>query len=104
MNEKYLEAVKTIKTAVLRSQSRAAKYTNIEMLSLYYVISGYVSDNSRVGTWSGDQIDSHGYRFSDEGFLGNQHRIEVDGEEFFADLLFFQRDLKALVVIELKKD
>lgn len=36
-------------------------------------------------------------------FVGNQHRIEVDGEEFFADLLFFQRDLKALVVIELKK-
>ena len=36
-------------------------------------------------------------------FIGNQHRIEVDGEEFFADLLFFQRDLKALVVIELKK-
>ncbi|MGI6334430.1 MAG: PDDEXK nuclease domain-containing protein [Saccharofermentanales bacterium] len=36
-------------------------------------------------------------------FVGNQHRIEVGGEEFFADLLFFQRDLKALVVIELKK-
>ena len=36
-------------------------------------------------------------------FVGNQHRIEVDGEEFFADLLFFQRDLKSLVVIELKK-
>lgn len=36
-------------------------------------------------------------------FVGNQHRIEVDGEEFFADLLFFQRDLKALVVVELKK-
>ena len=33
----------------------------------------------------------------------NQHRIEVEGEEFFADLLFFQRDLKTLVVIELKK-
>ena len=36
-------------------------------------------------------------------FVGNQHRIEVGGEEFYADLLFFQRDLKALVVIELKK-
>lgn len=36
-------------------------------------------------------------------FVGNQHRIEVGGEEFFADLLFFQRDLKALIVIELKK-
>lgn len=36
-------------------------------------------------------------------FVGNQHRIEVGGDEFYADLLFFQRDLKALVVIELKK-
>ena len=36
-------------------------------------------------------------------FVGNQHRIEVGGEEFYADLLFFQRDLKALVVIELKR-
>ena len=36
-------------------------------------------------------------------FVGSQHRIVVDGEEFFADLLFFQRDLKALVVVELKK-
>ncbi len=36
-------------------------------------------------------------------FVSNQHRIEIGGEEFFADLLFFQRDLKALVVIELKK-
>lgn len=36
-------------------------------------------------------------------FVGNQHRIEVGGDEFFADLLFFQRDLKALIVIELKK-
>lgn len=57
MNEKYLEAVKTIKTAILRSQSRAVKYTNIEMLSLYYVIGGYVSDNSRAGTWGTGAID-----------------------------------------------
>ena len=43
MNEKYREAVKTIKTAILKSQNRAAKHTNAEMLSLYYGIGGYVS-------------------------------------------------------------
>ena len=32
MNEQYLEAVKTIKTAILKSQSRAAKFSNKEML------------------------------------------------------------------------
>ena len=51
MDEKYRIAVKTIKNAILRSQSRAARHTNAEMLSLYYSIGGYVSDNSRKGTW-----------------------------------------------------
>ena len=36
-------------------------------------------------------------------FIGNQYRVEVGEEEFFIDLLFFNRDLKALVAIELKR-
>lgn len=36
-------------------------------------------------------------------FIGNQYRIEVDGDEFFIDLLFFNRHLQALVAIEIKK-
>lgn len=36
-------------------------------------------------------------------FIGNQYRIEVDGDEFFIDLLFFNRYLQALVAFELKK-
>ena len=36
-------------------------------------------------------------------FMGNQHRLEVDGDEFFVDLLFFNRHLQAMVVIELKR-
>lgn len=216
MNEKYLEAVKTIKTAILRSQNSAAKHANAEMLSLYYSIGGYVSGNSREGTWGTGAIDEISSRLREElpglrgfsagniklmrqffeawqpyfqtptialpesksvavaiesepiddanfsisknrlplatdfpveafveisfthhmeilhkttdhdervlekeiinnirnfiqclgsgfCFVGNQHRIEVNGDEFFADLLFFQRDLKALVVLELKK-
>ncbi|MBI4530671.1 MAG: DUF1016 domain-containing protein [Candidatus Latescibacteria bacterium] len=35
-------------------------------------------------------------------FLGSQYRIEVGGEEFFIDLLFFHRSLRCLVAIELK--
>ncbi len=35
-------------------------------------------------------------------FLGSQYRIEVGGEEFFIDLLFFHRGLRSLVAIELK--
>ena len=35
-------------------------------------------------------------------FIGNQYRLEVAGEEMFIDLLFFNRELNALVAIELK--
>lgn len=35
-------------------------------------------------------------------FLGRQHRIEVNGDEFFIDLLFYHTRLKCHVVVELK--
>lgn len=36
-------------------------------------------------------------------FIGNQYKLDVDGEEFFIDLLFFNRHLQCLVVFELKR-
>jgi len=35
-------------------------------------------------------------------FMGSQYRLEVDGQEFFIDLLLYHRKLKSLVAIELK--
>jgi hypothetical protein len=35
-------------------------------------------------------------------FLGRQVRLEVDGDEFFMDLLFYHTRLKCHVVVELK--
>ncbi len=35
-------------------------------------------------------------------FVGNQYRVEVSREEMFIDLLFFNRELNALVAVELK--
>jgi len=35
-------------------------------------------------------------------FVGNQYRLEVGGEEFFIDLLFYHLKLRCYVVIELK--
>jgi len=37
-------------------------------------------------------------------FIGNQYRLLVDEEEFFVDLLFFNRNLQCLVAFELKRD
>jgi predicted nuclease of restriction endonuclease-like (RecB) superfamily len=36
-------------------------------------------------------------------FIGNQYRLVVAEEEFFADLLFFNRNLQCLVAVELKR-
>jgi len=35
-------------------------------------------------------------------FVGNQYRIEVDGDEFFLDLLFYHTRLHCYIVIDLK--
>jgi len=35
-------------------------------------------------------------------FIGNQYRLEIDGAEFFIDLLLYHRQLRCLVALELK--
>ncbi len=35
-------------------------------------------------------------------FLGSQYRLEIDGKEFFIDILLYHRRMKCLVAIELK--
>lgn len=37
-------------------------------------------------------------------FIGNQYRLELEGREFFIDLLLYHRELQCLVAIELKID
>jgi predicted nuclease of restriction endonuclease-like (RecB) superfamily len=39
----------------------------------------------------------------DFSYIGNQYRLIVDDQEYFVDLLFFNRRLQALVAIELKR-
>ena len=40
---------------------------------------------------------------TDFTFMGNQYRLEVAGQEFVVDLLFFSRRLRSLVAFELKR-
>jgi len=35
-------------------------------------------------------------------FIGNQHKLELGGDEYFVDLLFYHRGLKCLIALELK--
>lgn len=38
----------------------------------------------------------------DYSFIGNQYRLELEGDEYFIDLLLYHRRLKCLLAIELK--
>lgn len=35
-------------------------------------------------------------------FIGNQHRLEYNGKEYFVDILLYHRGLRSLVALELK--
>ena len=51
MSTDLRQAVQTIKTAILQSQSRAARMISGTQLSLYFGVGLYVSANSRKGAW-----------------------------------------------------
>ena len=49
--QRYDDAVKIIKDAILQSQYEAARSVNEKQLMLYYGIGKYISLNSREGFW-----------------------------------------------------
>ncbi len=58
ISQDYIQAVKDIKNAILRSRYTAAKKANKELLKLYYSVGGYVSARSRDGYWGSSAIDT----------------------------------------------
>ena len=65
MNQ-YNDAVRQIKTAILRSQAKALASVNQEQLALYYGIGRYISHNSRSGFWGKDAIETISRQLSAE--------------------------------------
>lgn len=68
------QAVQTIKTAILQSQSRAVRMVSGTQLSLYFGVGLYVSANSRKGTWGTGAIDT----------ISDQLRRELPGLRGFS--------------------
>lgn len=58
MNEpdRYEQAVTIIRQAIENSRYRALQAGNAELLSLYYGIGKYISENTRSGAWGSDAI------------------------------------------------
>jgi predicted nuclease of restriction endonuclease-like (RecB) superfamily len=54
----YSKAIQIIKNAILKSRYRAAALANRELLSLYYGIGKYISENSRNGFWGTNAIET----------------------------------------------
>ena len=52
------DAVKQIKSAILQSQYHIAQLANKELLSLYYSIGKYVSNETRNGAWGTGAIQA----------------------------------------------
>jgi predicted nuclease of restriction endonuclease-like (RecB) superfamily len=90
---------KTLPVALQQSSTLAFKdeylldYINIETDDERVVEKGIVNNIKEF-------IMRMGKGFS---FIGNQHRLVVDEDEFYIDLLFYNRILKCLVAFELKK-
>lgn len=62
----YSEAIHAIKNAILKSRYRAAVSVNKELLSLYYGIGRYISENSRQGFWGTNALETISQRLQQE--------------------------------------
>jgi len=88
VNPNYLNIVQTIKNAIVKSRYRAAAFVNSEMLSLYYGIGKYISENSRSNFWGTKAIDTISVRLQQElpglrGFsAGNIKKMRIFFEEW----------------------
>ncbi len=74
MNE-LEHSIEVIKLAIERSRYRALKKANSELLSLYYGIGKYVSENTRNGKWGKDAIHN----------ISKQLQIELPGIRGFSE-------------------
>lgn len=66
MSGSVIDAVKAIKSAILRAQAVAVRDVNRSQLLLYYGIGRYVSANSREGTWGTGAIAAISERLQKE--------------------------------------
>jgi len=84
----HLEAVKAIKSAILKSRYLAARLANAEQLKLYFSVGGYVSANTRQGKWGTGAIEAISRSLQAElpglrgGAEGNIKKMRIFFEEW----------------------
>jgi len=99
----YSEAIRVIKNAILKSRYCAAVLANKELLSLYYGIGKYISENSRKGFWGTGAIEAISEKLQQElpglrGFsAGNIKKMRIFYEQWYG-----YSENRALVTHDLK--
>ena len=88
LTNNFFEAIQLIKSAILKSRYRAATLANKELLSLYYGIGKFVSENSRKEVWGTGAIETISEKLQQElpglrGFsAGNIKKMRIFYEEW----------------------
>ena len=100
--QKYDEAVKIIKTAILQSQYDAARSVNEKQLMLYYGIGKYISLNSGKGFWGKGAIDAISEQLDRElpGLKGFSARNLRNMRTFYEEWSILDRPIPASSSVE----
>ena len=95
METSYSDAVRQIKTVILKSQAKALAGVNQEQLALYYGIGRYISQNSRGGFWGKDAIETISNQLSAElpGLKGFSARNLRNMRTFYEEWRVFDSNL-----------
>ena len=101
----YDNAVKAIKAAILKSQYKAAKLVNRELLILYFAIGRYISLHSRDGFWGTGAIDIISQKLQNElpGLRGFSARNLKNMRTFYEEWSFLEGN-PAVLTAELSSD
>ena len=113
VNPNYSKAIQLIKSAILKSRYRAAALANRELLSLYYGIGKYISENSRHHFWGTNAIETISIQLQQElpglrGFsrsnLKNMRQFYEAWEHIFANCQLPAGEIRPLSADEIEID
>jgi len=95
----YNQAIQAIKSAILQSRYRAATLVNREMLSLYFGIGKFISDNSRNNFWGTNALETISVSLQQElpglrGFSITNLKNMRNFYEAWSPVLNYQSELK----------
>lgn len=113
VNSIYSKAIQLIKSAILKSRYRAATLANRELLSLYYGIGKYISENSRQHFWGTNAIETISKQLQQElpglrGFsisnLKNMRQFYEVWEHDFVNRQSTTGEIRVLTMDEIETD